>query len=91
MQYISEKEIDQLTTETGKKLKKEKKVAVILPKDGKGEFWEGGINGHFFRIRKGQTVEVPKSLAKLMEQNDATIREMEKIAEEFQGEGQQVG
>ena len=40
----------------------------IQPENGETH-WEGGINGHFFRIRTGETVEVPQSLATLIAQS----------------------
>lgn len=90
MKYITEKEIDGIASETGKKLKKEKKVTIIIAGDGKSKFWEGGINGHFFRIKRDEPVEVPESVARLIERNARTIRQGKEAVKEFQGEGKQV-
>ncbi len=38
---------------------------------------EGGINGHFFRIRTNESVAVPKSLAALIAQSAAVRVESE--------------
>ena len=66
MQDITEQEIDRITSATCEALAKEKKVTVrIDPLHGEA-FWEGGINGHFFRIRTGEPVSVPVSLAALI-------------------------
>ena len=91
MQYISETQIDQMTSEIGAKLRLEPKVRILLSEDGKGEYWEGGIGGHFFRIRKGQTVEVPASLATLMEQSAQTMRLSEEATKAYRGAGKKVG
>jgi len=74
MQYITEQEIDRITSDTCRALAKEKKVRLhIEPVNGESA-WEGGINGHFFRIRTGETVEVPESLARIIEQSAKTRR-----------------
>ena len=59
MQYITEQEIDRITSDTCRARAKEKKVRLhIEPVNGETA-WEGGINGHFFRVKTGETVEVP--------------------------------
>ena len=69
MQYLSEAEIDHIATETGKALAEEPKVLItIQPEDGE-TYWEGGVNGHFFRIRTNEPVDVPRSLAMLIAQS----------------------
>ncbi|MDO4567750.1 MAG: hypothetical protein Q4B99_02190 [Clostridia bacterium] len=47
-----------------------RRLIVIAPKDGSLSPWEGGINGHFFRIKRCEPVEVPESVAALIEQNE---------------------
>lgn len=64
MQYISETEIDRITSDTCAALAKEKKVTVTIRPENGEACWEGGINGHFFRIRTDTPVQVPESLAK---------------------------
>ena len=68
MQYLSEAEIDNIASATGKALAKEPKVSIMIQPDGES-YWEGGVNGHFFRIRTGEPVEVPQSLATLIAQS----------------------
>ena len=63
MQYITEQQIDQIAGETGRLLQEEPKVRITIPSKGEGDkYWEGGINGHFFRIRTDEEIEVPESL-----------------------------
>lgn len=77
MQYITEQQIDSIATETGNALAKEPKVAIVIHGDDGLPYWEGGINGHFFRIRTDTRVEVPKSLATLISQSHAVRVESE--------------
>lgn len=76
MQYLSEAEIDNIASETGKVLAKEPKVTITIQSDGETH-WEGGVNGHFFRIRTGEPVEVPQSLATLIAQSTQVRYESE--------------
>lgn len=69
MQYMTEAQIDNISTATGKALAKEDKVTITIHPENGETHWEGGINGHFFRIRTGEAVEVPKSLATLIAQS----------------------
>lgn len=69
MQYMTEAQIDSISTETGKALANENKVSISIQPENGETHWEGGINGHFFRIRTGETVEVPQSLATLIAQS----------------------
>jgi hypothetical protein len=71
MQYITENEIDGVASKTGKELAKEPKVTITIQPESGEEYWEGGINGHFFRIRTNEPVAVPKSLATLIAQSAA--------------------
>ena len=69
MQYMTESQIDTISTETGNALSKEDKVTITIQPESGETHWEGGINGHFFRIRTGEAVDVPASLAKLIAQS----------------------
>lgn len=65
MQYITEQQIDQLAGETGRILREEPKVHMIIPSGHENDkYWEGGINGHFFRIQTDVEVDLPESLYK---------------------------
>jgi hypothetical protein len=69
MQYLSEAEIDHIATETGKALADEPKVLLTIQPEDEQLYWEGGVNGHFFRIRTNEPVAVPQSLATLIAQS----------------------
>ncbi len=69
MQYMSEAEIDNISSITGKTLSSEPKVTITIQQEDGETYWEGGINGHFFRIKTGEPVAVPKSLATLISQS----------------------
>ena len=58
-EYMTETEIDSIASETGKALAKEPKVTITIQPEGGEAYWEGGVNGHFFRIRTGEPVAVP--------------------------------
>ena len=73
MNYITEKQIDQITNQTCQQLRSEKKVCITVRSESGETHWEGGINGHFFRIPTEVLVSVPESLAKLIAQS-ATVR-----------------
>ena len=77
MQYITEAEIDHISSQTGKQLAEEQKVTIIIQPENGEAYWEGGVNGHFFRIRTNETVAVPKSLAALIAQSAAVRYESE--------------
>jgi hypothetical protein len=69
MQYMTEAEIDSISSATGKALAAESKTTITIQPEGGETHWEGGVNGHFFRIRAGEPVAVPQSLATLIAQS----------------------
>ncbi len=69
MNYLTEAEIDSIASETGKMLAAEPKVTITIQPENGELYWEGGVNGHFFRIRTGEPVAVPQSLATLIAQS----------------------
>jgi hypothetical protein len=87
MQYMTEAQIDSISTETGKALAKEDKVSISIQPENDETHWEGGINGHFFRIRTGETVEVPQSLATLIAQSAQVRYESEARVRAFRKSG----
>ena len=87
MEYITEREIDKITSDTMKALAKEKKVTVTIAPDSGEAYWEGGINGHFFRIRTGVPVQVPESLARQIALSNIVTAESEKVTRAFRKEG----
>ena len=91
MDYITEQEIDKIASETCKQLHAEQKVSVVVKSENGEAYWEGGINGHFFRIRTETPVQVPASLAKLIAQSDSVRVEAERAVRPFsKGGGKKV-
>lgn len=91
MQYITEQQIDQITTQTGKLLQSEPKIRVTIKPEHGETHWEGGINGHFFRIRTDVPVAVPASLAKLIQLSNSVRIESERAVTAFRkGGGKKV-
>lgn len=86
MAYITDKDIDKLTSETGKALAAQPKVTVMIDRSI-GDYWEGGINGHMFRIKTGEMVEIPEDLATLIKQNTKVMEQGRKAVEEFRKPG----
>lgn len=91
MKYLSENEIDKLSGNFGKALKKEKKVLLSIEKEKGSEYWEGGINGHFVRIKRGVWVEVPESIAKLIRLSAETIEQGAAMVAEYVNGSKKVG
>ena len=92
MQYITEQEIERITSDTCAALAKEKKVCLRIEAAHGEAYWEGGINGHFFRIRTGEPVEVPESLARLIADSAKTERLAKKRVSAYaSGGGKRVG
>lgn len=75
MKYLNENEIERISGDTGKELGGQMRVNIIIEKrQGDDAPWEGGLNGYFFRIRRGIKVNVPLSIAELIEQNERVTR-----------------
>jgi len=91
MKRISENQIDRLTSLTGEALNSESKLRLTILPDNLGAYWEGGINGHFFRIKTGVEVQVPKSLALLIAQSAAVRIEAQRTVSAFRGNGKRIG
>ena len=65
----SDQEIEVLAQNTGAVLKKEKKVRIKIPLNRKNPadcVVPVGINGYFYYINRGQSVEVPESVAQIL-------------------------
>lgn len=60
--YITAAEIDNIATETGKKLAAQKKVQIMIAPGGDPTF-RCTINGYRFEFPKGEMVEVPEDVA----------------------------
>ena len=91
MQYITEQQIDQIATQTCKQLQSEQKVTVVIKPEHGETHWEGGINGHFFRIKTDVPVAVPQSLANLIQLSNSVRIESERAVTAFRkGGGKKV-
>ncbi len=94
MKYMSDREIDRLSGAAGKRLAAEPKVELIIAPtdDGQNAPWEGGLNGYFFRIPRGVPVQVPESLARLIQENER-IAELSRewVREYSAGRGKRLG
>lgn len=87
MQYITEEQIDRVASETCQKLSQEPKLVVTIRAANGRPYWEGGINGHFFRIKTDTPVEVPKSLAMLIAQSGRARVESEQRVKAYRKTG----
>ena len=87
MQYITEQQIAKITTDTMQALSKERRVTVTIAPENGEPYWEGGINGHFFRIRTGTPVQVPESLARQIALSHSVTAESEQATRAFRKEG----
>ena len=65
----SDLEIEALAQDTGAALKKEKKVRIKIPLNRKNPadcVVPVGVNGYMYYINRGQSVEVPESVAGIL-------------------------
>lgn len=86
MNYITDKEIDKLQGEIGALLAREPRVSMLIrDPNGLGQPWEGGINGYFFRIRRGEVVELPKSIAELIRRSEQVEIMSERSVRAYRG------
>lgn len=72
MDYLNENELERISGDTGRALAAQRKVTLVISDAGDGAPWEGGLNGYFFRIRRGVPVEVPEAIAELIRENEQT-------------------
>ena len=94
MKYMSDREIDRISGAAGKCLAAEQKVRLVIAPvdDGQNAPWECGLNGYFFRIPRGVPVQVPESLARLIQEN-ARAAELSRagVREYSAGRGKRLG
>ena len=69
--------------------KAEKRVFVKVPRAGSGEdpYQLVGVNGEMFRIKRGERVEVPESVAEVLQNADAAADVLDSFneANEYRG------
>lgn len=74
----SDSALDQIEKNTSASLKAEDTVRVfITPKNEKDKLWSGCVNGRWYTVKKGEFVEIPKSLEKLLRETEKVTRESE--------------
>jgi len=92
---VTEADLRNEVTNIRKILKAQDKVKIIIPMDPErpGErFYKGFINGCPFAYERGVLVEVPESVAKLIEDNTKAVRVAEKMEREYTtGAGKLIG
>ena len=76
MNYITDKEIDAIQGDMGETLEKQPR--------------EGGINGWFFRVRRGEETELPKSIAELIQRSEQVAVMGEREVKAYRGVGRRV-
>lgn len=71
MTKLSDKEIDKMAEDFGEILNKEPKVTIKIPFDSKNPSDTTvpvGLNGYIYYIKRGQKVEVPETIANILEE-----------------------
>ena len=67
-------------------------IVLVIEDDESGLPWEGGINGTFYRISRGQPVTVPANLARLIQANARATRLSDIELQEYKnGSGKRLG
>lgn len=86
MNYMTDRDIDHITGDTGKNLAQEAKLTLIIAdEDATGRPWEGGINGYFLRIKREVPVSVPQSIAELISESEQVTLLGEKQVCQYRG------
>jgi hypothetical protein len=71
------------TAATAKNTNPEEVVSVYLPSEGIGPFLEGALNGVNFRIPTGTMVEVPKRIARILQESRRELMTGARAAEAY--------
>lgn len=90
----TEAELRQQVTNVKNILKKQKKVKIVIPYDPMRpgeEYYRGFINGCAFEYPRNELVEVPESVAALINDNLKTVKLVKEIEDEYKGTGKLVG
>ena len=80
---VTDATIDQEARAIGEVLKAQEKVALMIAPDEKEPTWRGCINGYDFAFPKGQLIEVPKSVAMLIEQSAHVAYQKQQLEEKL--------
>ena len=79
MNYITDKEIDAIQGDMGETLRKQPRVRMRI---------EG--SGWFFRVRRGEETELPKSIAELIQRSEQVAVMGEREVKAYRGVGRRV-
>lgn len=83
---ISDKSIA-VAGDMGAALAKGPRVDIVIAGEGP---WLGGINGYFFRIKRGVRVSVPESLYMLIKQSERVEKLSKAVVAPFTGAGKRL-
>jgi len=87
---VTEEEMKAAVTNVRTVLRKQKKVQIVIPSDPDRpgeEFYKGFINGCPFAYPRNELVEVPESIASLINDNLKSIKLVKSIETEYDGAG----
>jgi hypothetical protein len=90
---ITEAELAAMAGDTRKILKKQKKVQIVIPTDPDKpyeDFYQGFINGVPFSYPRNELIEVPESVAALINDNLKTVKMKKDLEDEYKGRGKLV-
>lgn len=91
---VTEAELTASVTNIRTVLKKQKKVQIVIPTDPDrpGEdHYKGFINGCPFAYPRNELIEVPESIAALINDNLKTVKLVKNLEDEYKGSGKLVG
>ena len=92
MDFINERELERVAGDAGRELKAQPKVEIMIGQKPGSTHWEGGLNGYFFRIKRGVAVRIPAAIAELIAQNERVTRLSSGMFREYtMGRGKRLG
>ena len=78
---ITDAEVDRASRDTGHRLAAQERVSIMIAADDGDPVWRGSINGYDYSFPKGQLVEVPHDVARLIE-NSAQVTYQRQLQEQ---------
>ena len=94
MDMMSEREMEREISAALDAQRAEEQVEIMLAKlPGVSNYpWEGALNGHFYRIKRGVRVRVPRSIDELISENERICEESRNELNEYaKGAGKRLG
>lgn len=80
---ITEAQMAKAEKTTGEILAAQPKVKIMIAPDPENPMWRGCINGYDYAFPRGEMIDVPQDLAKLIEQSAAMAYERKKLEEKL--------